>query len=637
MSKLIIATPNTVMFNQAVEVIENAGLDAKVLLVSSQNVLETVARERENGATVVVARGNHAHLIKTHTDMPLIEIVLSGQELAVLIEQAAAVAGKPRPKIALIGFRYMFSDPEPFARILGVDVSIYYASSTEGIPETVEQIQTDGADVIIGGEIALQHAERIGLKSVFLGSSKASMLTAISMAGRVLYGIEMEQRRSLEFMSLLDYSFDVILKLDALGNIQIANYMAEKTFKRRASDLIGKNIAELLEVSEGNQLSDALSQNKNAYSIIVRSKDDAFVANVASIVVQELSEGYILSMQEFGRIDELEEQVRTDRVHKASRATATFGAMKTNADAMKEVYQEAAQYAQYDRAVLITGVFGTEKSEMAQCIHNASMRRKNPFVSINLTGLTEQMQLARFSGVQGEREVRSVFEMAHTGTLYIEHVDLLSAHAQLQLLSVLREGYLVRADARPVLPVNVRLICATNKDLYELVSRGVFLEALYLSITQLEVKLPSLGQRIEDMPVLIERFIHRFSEKYKKYVYLQPEAQALIHAQPWEMDVMQLELFIEKLVILAKDKHLDAAFVQKYLPKPKPIPQSTTEAVQPAKVPPVYYSKEHEQIVDALRTNKGNRMKTAQALGMSKSTLWRKMKKHGIESGYDPA
>lgn len=633
MSKLIVATPNEEMFAQATEVIDGAALNAKVLLVSSQNVLDIVQAERDMGAAVVVARGNHAHLIKTYTDMPLIEIVISGQELALLIEQAVALAEKERPRIALVGFRYMFSDPEPFARILNADVSIYYARATEAIPETVERARADGIDCVIGGEIALLHAAEVGLKGVFLGSSKASLITAISLATRVLHGIEQEQRRSLEFMSLLDYSFDVILKLDAGGVVQAANYMAEKTFHRRATELKGMRATDLLEMPEDSPLARALAQHQNAYSIVVRSKRDAFVANVASLVVDGLAEGYILSMQAFNRIDELEERVRTDRVNRAHTAVATFGNVRTESPRMQEACEEAAQYAQYDLPVLITGVFGTDKAEMAQCIHNASMRRRQPFVAVNLTGLNADMQRLQFAGARGERELRSVFEMAHGGTLFIEHVDLLAAEVQWQLLNVLCDGFLPRSADRPLLPVNVRVLCATDRDLHALVRAGGFLEPLYYRLSQLEVRVPMLRERAEDIPLLMTLYMERYAEKYRKYVAVAPEAQALIHAQAWEGDILQLAMFLEKLVILARDKHIDRAFVQKHLPHRGSEPGVGPEREMPG-IPPVYYSREEAEIVDMLRKHKGSRTATAQALGISKTTLWRKMKKHGIALAY---
>lgn len=630
MAKIVIATPGGDMHAQATEVVQGAGIDARVIQVSSQTVLAALEAERERGAAVVVARGNHAHLIKTHTDMPLIEIVLSGQELALLIEQAIALAGKPSPVVALVGFRHMFSDPEPFARILGADVRICYAPSTEQLPETVEQAQHQGADVIVGGEIAIAHAQAIGMKSVFLGSSKSSLVTAISIATRVLYGIEREQQKAAEFMSLLNYSFDVILKLDRQGCVQVANYMAEKALHRPASELRGMSLFDLLEIGPGSPLEEAMKTHSNAYSIVVRTSGEAYVANLATILVEGALEGFILSMQAFGRIDELEETVRADRYNRGYTAKATFDQLHTQAQPMRQLCEDAMQYAQYDLPVLITGVFGTDKAGMAQCIHNASTRRKGPFVAISLAGLTPEMQLLKFAGERGGQEVKSVFELAHTGTLFIDQVDLMDARSQLQLLNVLSEGFLLRKDGRPLLPVNVRVLCAASCDLYALVQQGKFLEPLYCRIAQLDLRIPTLRERAEDIPGLIEKNLALCAEKYRKFIKITPEAQALLHAQAWEGDVLQLAMFIEKLTILARDKEIGEAFVRKHLPQGQR--EAAKQALPP--IPPVFYSREEAAVTEALRAHGGNRQAAAQALGISKTTLWRKMKKHGISPAF---
>ena len=632
MAKILVATPGKEMFMQAADVVEGAGIDAEVVIVSSQTVLSIVEQKRSEGAVVVVARGNHAHLIKNRTDMPLIEIVLSGQELVQLIQQGVQEAKKENPVIALIGFRYMFSDPEPFAQILHADVRIYYAASSETLPDVVEQAKEDGADVIIGGEIAVHYAQSIGMKTVFLASSKASLLTALSTASRVLYGIELEQKKSAEFLSLLNYSFDAILKLDNDGCVQIANYMAEKLFRKRAQELYGKSISELFEIDSHSLLQEAFQNHTNAYSIIIRTKRDALIANLASVTVDGSSEGFILSMQEFKRIDELEEKVRTDRYQNDKTTKMTFAQLQTKSVRMREVYDDAVYYAQYDLPVLIVGVFGSNKPQLAQCIHNAGTRSKRPYVSINMTGASPEMQHTQFSGIRGGNEIKSVFETAHTGTLFIDHVDLLDTSAQMQLLNVLRDGFIKRSDGRPLLPVNVRIIAATDKNLYDLVREGKFLEPLYCHLSQLELRMPTLRERIEDIPDLIESFLNKYAEQYRKFVTIEPEAQALIHAHPWEGDVLQLSLFLEKLVILARDKQLDKHFVQKNLP----FIQNPSDYLAKGlpSVPPVYYSHEESMIIEALKANNGNRAAVAESLGISKTTLWRKMKKYGILSAF---
>lgn len=627
MASIIIATPNEAMYAQAAEVVAAAALDAKALRVSSQTVLAAVAAERAQGAVVAVARGNHAHLIKTMTDMPLIEIVLSGQELALLMEQAVAASGKESPAIALVGFRGMFSDPQPFARMLGAKVVVYDAASAEDIAATVEAAKAEGADVIIGGEIALRHAARTGVKGVPLGSSKISLETAIRMAERVRYGILLERQKTAEFMSLLDYSFDVIMKLDRDGRVTVANYRAEKAFGRRAQALCGMDIAELMELSPEGPLAMALQAGKSAYSLVVRTKHDAYVANLAAIVVAGEARGFILSMQEFGDIDALEARVRSDRYAGGHMAKATFAQLKARAPRMRMALEDAAQYAQYDLPVLLAGAFGTDKLSLAESMHNASRRRKNPFVSIDLSGYSPQMQQTCFFGAQAGE---NVFSKAHRGTLFIDHVQRLTPEAQLQLLTVLGEGFLQRVDGGPLLPVHVRVICGADEALLEAARAGGFSEALYRALTRFVVRIPALQERREDMADLIADHLLRYTGQYRKYVTLTPQAQALLHGFPWTGDTAQLSSFLEKLVVLAPDKEIGPDFVRRHLP---PLDEAAGDAQAPLPAP-VYASPEEARIREALMAQGGSRLETAAALGISKATLWRKMKKYGIAATF---
>ncbi|NLO86061.1 MAG: sigma 54-interacting transcriptional regulator [Clostridiales bacterium] len=629
MAKILVVTPTQQMFEQAQEVVNETQLDVKPLLVSSDTVLELVLRERENGAAVVVARGNHAHLLKSETGIPVVEIVLSGQELALLIARAKEMSGKDYPQIALVGFRHMFSNPEPLAQLLKADVQIYYAAPPINMSVVVDKACNDGADVVVGGELAMKYARKKGVKTLFLESTKESMLTALSTAKRVLYGIELESSKTNEFMSLLNYSFDAILKLKPDGRVAIVNYMAEKLLHKRASELIGMNIADLLDIGQDSAIAQAMEKRKSAYSIVVRTKRDAFIANIASLSVDGANEGFILSLQEFKRIDEMEETIRSDRYNRGYRAKTSFSQLNTISPRIQELHEDALQYAQYELPILITGEFGSNMIPLAECIHNAGIRSKNPYVVMDLSALSPAMQEAQLLRDAGDGQGKNLFEIAHNGTLVLESVDMLDIQGQYQLLSVIRKGCVIHADGRRMLPVNVRLICTTCKDLYTLVRQGRFLEPLYAYVSQLELSVPPLREHAEDIPQLLEEFMARFAGKYRKFVIIRPEAQALIHAHPWNGDILQLRLFCEKITLLARGKEVDEDFVKKHLPRTF-HEDGELLSQRENKVPPVLYSREEAELLAAIDQVGTSRGELAGHLGISKTTLWRKMKKYGL-------
>lgn len=629
MPKLVIAVPNQIMVTQAENAARVMGVEATVLLESSSTVVESVKRERERGAAVAIARGNHANLLLHETDMPLVEIVLSGQNLAMLFSEAKRESGKENAHIGLVGFRNMFGDTETLAQVLGVTVEPFMANTTDELRTGTHKAAQAGVDIVIGGEIVAEEAEKLGLKHLFLHSTQDSIKTAIAAAKRILYAIEMEKHNAAEFASLVNYSFDAVLKLDTQGNVAVSNYMAEKIFRRRGEALHGVHLSELIDLSsESHPIGSAMREKRSVYAVTVKVGNQALIANFAAINVEGENVGFILSLQEFQKIEDLEEQIRKERYSKGYVATQTFDALRTVSPAMSVVKETAMKYARYDLPVMLIGEVGVGKRALAECIHNASLRKRSPFVSVDCGGLSPKMQQTQF---MGDGQVKGAFEIAHTGTLLIEHVAMLDEYCQYQLLHVLKHNCLVGLDGRMMLPVNIRVICTTGRDLYQCVRDGRFLEPLYCMLTQLELVVPPLCERAEDLPALLDMSIEKYSTLYRKYVHLSPEARELIYAQPWGGNLLQLSLFCEKLLILADDKHITADFVRRHLPRSFALVQQ--QSVQRS-LPMVVHSEEEAKLIDMLEKYGGNRALAAEALGVSKTTLWRRMKKYGIAERY---
>ncbi|MBP3651703.1 MAG: sigma 54-interacting transcriptional regulator, partial [Clostridia bacterium] len=364
------------------------------------------------------------------------------------------------------------------------------------------------------------------------------------------------------------------------------------------------------------------------YAIAVTAGNQALIANLAAINVDSENVGFILSLQEFKKIEELEEQVRKERYSKGHVASQTFDQICSASPAMNAVKETAIKYARYDLPVLLMGDVGVGKRALAECIHNASLRKRSPFVAVDCGGLSAQMQQTQFMGAADGR-TKGAFEIAHTGTLLIEHVAMLDEYCQYQLLHVLKHGCLVGLDSRMMLPVDIRVICTTGRDLYQRMRDGHFLEPLYCMLTQLELLVPSLRERAEDLPQLLDQSLEKYSTLYRKYVHLSSDARELIYAQHWGGNVLQLQLFCEKLLLLADDKLITADFVSRHLPRSFAAAENR---VAPA--PMVVHSTEEAQLIETLEKYGGSRALTAEALGVSKTTLWRRMKKFGIAEKY---
>lgn len=622
--------PAADMLNDAVSTAEAANVDAEIYVENSSTVLDRVKEAQRSGALVAIARGNHANLILKHLDIPLVEIRLTGQSIAELIVEAKKMTDKSCPKIAFVAFKNMLSEMRVFEPILNVITAEYLVDSSDDIRQAVYQAQADGVDVIVGGEISLDFARELNLPALFLRSSKDSLLSAFQTAKRMQYAIEMEKKNTVEVTTLLNYSFDGIIKLDTDGCITTVNYMAERVFKRAAKDLIGQEVIRFFDKQDSDTILECLNQNKQQQSLMLHHGNISLIANIAVLTVNGKSEGAILSFQEFGTIEAMEEIIRQDKYSRVQRALRRFSDLVAKSPAYRDALSQAQRYAPYEQPITLLGEVGTGKRTLAECIHNASLRRNNPFVAIDCAGMPAAMQEALLSA----DENAGAFKKAHTGTLFIDNIDRLTPTAQYQLLSALRDGLIWQQERMKALPVNVRVIATSSRNLFGSSRDGGFSLPLYTMLSQFEIYVPSLRERPEDFQDLLDHYVERYCTKYRKYIVLTPEARQLIAQYTWPGNLMQLNLYAEKLTLLSDERIISADFALRTLPEIQsgetrdiaPVPAQTRQVV--------YSTPEAEKILLLLEKHDGKRAAVATDMGISKTTLWRKMNKYGIEGSF---
>ncbi|MDO5377175.1 MAG: PrpR N-terminal domain-containing protein [Clostridia bacterium] len=612
------------MLTQAEDIIAEKQLDAKAIFTDSEHILSILRSERARGALVAVARGNHAHLIKENSDIPLSEIVITGQELALLISKAKAQLDNPDDVIALIGFYSMFSDVKPIAKVLQANVKVYYATSSKTVDSMVQQAHDEGAGLVIGGEKAIRYAKSLGMRTLFLNPTRDSINAAVVAARRICYGIEAEQKKTAEFMSLMDYTFDAIIRLDRDGVIAVANANAELAFHMPANKMVGRFIFDLLEAGEESLIKRAVYERREVHATILKVSGKEYIANLAMLGRGESFEGFILSMQSFSRAETADLSGGADVIVGASQASRRLEEYTYPSKAMRQLRGDAANVAQYDLPVLITGRFGTDKARLAECIHNASPRADKPFVRLDLASIPAQMQQHQMSVVSGTRLQKTVFESALSGTVLIENIELLTAQMQPFLTYICKHGWVLDANMQPAFPVNCRIIATTNVALNEETMRGRFSPALYHELSRIALYVPGLMERREDIDALIDEKLSALNKTYQRAVSIETFERNQIAGSYWQSDELELTQFIEKLVLFAVDQDIDEELLTR-LKRYTNMNEPSQEAEKPS-VP----QGEEAELIGLIERYRGNREQIASAMGISKTTLWRKLKKYGL-------
>jgi two-component system response regulator HydG len=288
------------------------------------------------------------------------------------------------------------------------------------------------------------------------------------------------------------------------------------------------------------------------------------------------------------------------------------------------------QAAPSSATVLLIGESGTGKELAARAIHELSLRAKGPFVAVNCAALPETILEAELFGVEkgaftgaiARREGR--FERARGGTLFLDEVGEISPSAQVKLLRVLQEGEIERLGGTQTLPVDVRLVAATKRDLRREVAEARFREDLFYRLNVVEVRIPSLASRREDIPLLADHFLRRYAAKNRKTVRaLSREALQIVENYAWPGNVRELEHAVERAVVLSRAEIIEASDLPDTV-RQGPI-GSASQLVIPIGTP--MDEIERRVIHETLRHTKGDKTLAAQLLGIAARTIYRKLER----------
>ncbi len=297
---------------------------------------------------------------------------------------------------------------------------------------------------------------------------------------------------------------------------------------------------------------------------------------------------------------------------------------------MQKIFQTIDRVAKTDANVLILGENGTGKELIARAIHRNSSRQHENFVSVDLGSITETLfeselfghKKGAFTDAKEDRAGR--FELANNGTLFLDEIGNLSMPLQAKLLTVIQNRRVSRVGANKETPMNIRLICATNMPLYEMVKENRFRQDLVYRINTIEIEIPALRERIEDIPLLTHHFLHHYNEKYnKKVARLSEAAMTRLHKHNWPGNIRELQHALERAIILSNTHVL----------QPEDFNFNTNNTKEDGQLSLEQYNLEEVEkllIRKVLKKYNGNITQAATELGLTRSSLYRRLEKHGL-------
>jgi len=515
-------------------------------------------------------------------------------------------------------------------RKLGDAVSFFSLPRNKAdIDALFRDLKQQGFRVVVGVGALEPFADKYGMEIIFVPYDEDDILSAVRLAEHNLRYID-ELRQSAEMLkSVQDNISEGIISLNGDGEIKTINQAAAQILQLDPRTLTGLSLGRTgLACDEINEL---LHTFEAFDSKVLTVKGTSVAMDGRPVFVHHVFKSAILTLTPVEQLRRSEQLVRTRLNAQASGASVSFQDIVGNSTPIIHAIRTAQQYARVDSSVLVYGQSGTGKEMFVQSIHNASARKNGPFVVINCAALPESLLESELFGyVKGaftgalSSGKQGLFERGHQGTVFLDEVSEMPLHAQARFLRVLQEREVTPIGGQQPISIDIRVIAATNRDLMEMVQEKKFREDLYYRISVLTMQLPPLCDRSEDVELLIRHFVKTKNQTLKLNIKtISPDAIAYLKSQPYPGNIRQLSNVVERAMVLCEADVLDLKAAVEAITAQG---ASSAEKSELCSEDAAINALRGESIRQALLRNSGSRSKAAKDLGISCSTLYRRMR-----------
>lgn len=425
------------------------------------------------------------------------------------------------------------------------------------MPDFVREVIDIGSRIIDLTTIVeiLQKLDILDEKSHYVS---ARYLEEMIHLGKQLYSSIEDSNKTNEYLvKVLNQVNDGIMAFDHSGRITVFNQKCEEIFKLRSSFAIGKNISQI--IKDSNIISFLISGQDGSEHIFKINNSEVLISK---FIVEKL-DSTVCAMKDSKQLAEIESRLRLNLVKKGHIGKYTFEDIIGSSPAMTAAVDTARKIGRADLSILIQGESGTGKELFASAMHNESRRASGPFLAVNFSALPEDLVESELFGYEegaftGAKKggKKGLFEQADNGTIFLDEIGDTSLKIQARLLRVLQEKEIMRVGGNEIIPINVRVIAATNKDLFQMCQKGCFREDLYYRLKKLCIKTPPLRDRKEDIDILVEYFLMKNN---RTDLIISEDAMDFLHSYDWPGNVRELESTIEYIVAVVDDKTVTKA------------------------------------------------------------------------------
>ncbi|MFO1381603.1 MAG: propionate catabolism operon regulatory protein PrpR [Chitinivorax sp.] len=583
------------------------------------------ALQRAGQLDVLLAAGQTGSKLRQTLASPLVQIKVGGDDIMHALAKARRLSGK----VAIVTRQDIGDEFDALRPLLKLDVLQLKYRNDDEARELFLQLRAQGVAVVIGSAQVVFMAEQQGLTGVLIYSER-SLRQAFDAAWELARVARIEEAKRERIGNILHSLAEGVVAVDMAGRVQTLNPAMERLLDVSADWALNQPLKQLApELS----LDSVLASGSAALEQVQQLAGRMLVVNRMPIVEQGAQTGAVLTFLDASNIQRADRKLRNQSRSSQFLARYRFADILGGSGAIRDCIQLAQVFARTDSTVLIGGESGTGKELFAQGIHNASSRAEGPFVAINCASFPESLLESELFGYEegaftGGRKggKPGLIEAAHTGTLFLDEIGEMPISLQTRLLRVLQEREVLRLGSTEPTPVNVRVIAATHRDLRLQVEQAQFRADLYYRLNILNLRLPALRERGEDIELLTRscaaKVLAQMGRQLDMTVFWHTCATPM-QRYHWPGNVRELENIVERLLVYAAEVgQLEYSMVESMAPElftdRQPAPLSQSAALD---------------IAGALAAANGNLGQAAKLLGISRTTLWRRVREGAAIDG----
>lgn len=613
MKSILAIAPFQELADKEREILHNRGLDIEVKVASNDQAVDIAKSEPTK--TILISRGGTAYDLKKIPERTVVEIRTT---LSDILEELERVAFAGYTHIGIVTNDNIIDNIARDFVFSNMHISMRPCKTHMEIRHMVSKLCNEGADFIIGCHQAVKQAEKMHVDHEYIHSGSIAINRAIDEALRIENTRELTHFQMNRLNTIINNTREGIV---IFGANHLPVYF----------NSIARNVLENINKHDwytalAEQLTSVGKEN-----IVILENMKLLMKRIILKLGDRSNELFIF--QEANEIEKQERKIRLSSRQRGFYAKTHFEDIFTKSPYMRAILQRAQKFAYTDSNILIYGSTGTGKEGLAQSIHNASKRANYPFVSVNCASLpADLIESELFGYVDGaftgarKSGKPGLFEMAHKGTIFLDEVGELPLNLQGRLLRVLQEKEVMRIGDDRIIPLDVRVVCATNRNLKQLAKEGKFRYDLYYRINVLRITLPELRQRNEDIWPLLSLYYQKFTKDDKK-LQLTNKAKNILLTYDWPGNIRELKNIAE--VLAFEDGLITESIVKDILEidddKESERTKFSLEQEQDIVLPADLSRREFEEAYIQKLLLIKSKDEVCQQLGISRVTLWRKL------------